>query len=219
MPTKSRNDALRKGRTKRDADKQARTAATAAADAKDNEAIYKRASQGAVNTAKAQNEEDEKFKREAAAKRQAELDRKAEEARVRDQRCEDTRPQRLVELKEAIAAWSAQTKKAAPYAAWISKHCDYKDTRGVLVQRERTGDGVIVRTKRVGSEAEAKCDAPKAAAVTQEMVEWVLDYEPDDAIYKGTMSHTCLQLDRAAGINFLVRGRDGDGELKAILAR
>lgn len=161
----------------------------------------------------------------------AEKDRKnAAKAAELEQECSATRAERLSYLKETIKEFHDELKELKPHLDWIGKHCGYKDTRGVLVQRERTKDGVIVRAKPVGEENEPDCDAQKPAGVTQERVKralWINTREESDPLGTnyatnrnqfGVVNARCASADKAAGLDLYVTMLDFEGQ-KAILAR
>jgi len=167
---------------------------------------------------------------EKAAAEKAIADQKERERRELEESCASTRAERLAYLKQTIKDYYAEVKELQPHYKWITAHCKYEDTRGVLVQRERTKDGVIIRTKAVGEEDALTCDAPKPAGVTQERVKrtlWLESREQTDPIglnyatnrnQFGTVNSRCAAADKAAGVDFYVTMTDVEGH-KAILAK
>lgn len=170
---------------------------------------------------------------EAARKQAVEDEKKRKEeevARVLEQECAASRPLRLTYLKQTITEYHAEIKELKPYSTWIEAHCKYEDTRGVLVQRERTKDGVVVRTKQVGEEDAQTCDAPKPLGVTHERVKrtlWLNSREDSDPLglnyasnrnLFGQENSRCATADRAAGLDLYVLMNDFEGQ-KAMLAR
>jgi hypothetical protein len=166
-------------------------------------------------------EREEERGREKAAAEKKTADQKEALRRNHEEECAVTRPSRLAQTKEHITAFITDLKKAYPHAHWIEKHCRYEDTRGVLVQRQRTSDGVVIRTKDVGKESEATCDGPRPGGVTAAMVEFVLDADAEAPVYSGRLleeNRRCVGPDEAAGVELIVLAKDGPG-MKAILAK
>lgn len=205
---------------------------------KDDQAIVNEMVKNANASAaerKAKNEEQVEHARQREAERQAEKDRRAAEAREQNEReareqekaCNDSRPERLADLKKQIGDFHAEMKKLAPHVDWISKHCKYEDTRGIKITRQRTADGVIIRTKAVGQEDDVTCNAPRPAGLTQAMVErgvYLDSIEADSptALYSGehdTMNLRCEKLDKAAGVDFFVQIGDFDAQKKILAAK
>lgn len=152
---------------------------------------------------------------------------KASEERTRlsalEAECSPDRAERLKDLKVQVGDFLADVKVMAKNEAWLAKHCERVDTRGVLVQRERTSSGVVVRTKEVGEEEEAKCNAKRPPGVTQELVELYLQMAAGERIgvYNGEYlqkNTICREADSAAGIDFFVTVGDADG-VKAIASK
>jgi hypothetical protein len=172
--------------------------------------------------------DEQKRDAENAAREKAAADQKVTDAkRAHEDMCTRTRPDRLAELKKAIIAYETQVQKVMPHEAWLQKHhCGYHDTRGILVSRERTAGGVIIRTKHVGDEAELKCDAPLPKGLSLDMVEWYVDFDDKAPIYGsdakdgveakyGRTNGGCEDADRPFGIDFSIRPSDPDVVEKA----
>lgn len=145
----------------------------------------------------------------------------AQKAKDTDARCATSRAERLSDVKDQIRAWQALIARAKPHLKWIDAHCKVEDTRGVLVQREHTKEGVIVRTKQVGAEAEARCDAPKPRGLDSDDVGALVMNTGDEVLYNGDFfdaNGECTDSDMKAGLNLFVHLDDFDGQ-KAILAK
>lgn len=187
--------------------------------------------------ARRQREMHETEERNHAAMEKRTADQKHEKDEKEERRasalaakCEASRPVRLADLKEKIKDYHAEIKKLAPHVEWIEKHCKQEDTRGVLVERERTKSGVIVRTKAVGLEEDVTCNAPMPAGLTKGRAARIIYWntlEPTDSVNLnydsdrndfGQENSLCAAVDRAAGIDLHVTMSDFEGQ-KAILAK
>lgn len=127
--------------------------------------------------------------------------------------CESTRAERIEATKEQVKAWLELLKK---HGEWALDHCDVVDTRGTLVSTERTPEGVIVRTRQVGSEAEIKCKGVRPKSLTDEQLEAILFATNDTVVGEPYMP--CVESDRAAGFEPVIRVTDAEA-MKALLGR
>jgi hypothetical protein len=175
-------------------------------------------------------EREERRAREKTEADKAATDNKEQAERELEQSCAGTRSERLADLKDKTRDFHAELKKLGPHLDWIEKHCKHEDTRGILVQRQRVKDGVIVRTKQVGEEYDVTCDAPLPKGVTKEMANratYFNSLEADDPLVLyysvdrnrfGQENSRCASADRAAGVDLFVKVTDMEAQ-KAILAK
>lgn len=159
--------------------------------------------------------EEQKLKKFEAAR---EADEAAEKEKAKlTASCEQSRPARLNDLQHRIKDWVDFLTK---YGAWTRDHCEIKDTRGILVSKEQTGEGVIVRSRRVGQENDVKCNGTLPSGLTQELVGTILQVRANPGtllldVTDGNASYdaedrACWKVDGDAGYSFLLRATDGE---------
>lgn len=192
----------------------------------DEAAAQQQAAFRAQSEAAHRNEETRRAWKEREARDQAEREAAAraeseQKAQAHDAECAESRPQRLADVQSQVRDWRAAVARVRPQLKWMLAHCKVEDTRGVLVQHERTKEGVIVRTREVGSEAEPRCDAPKPTGLLQSDVDLFLLNTGDEVLYNGDFSDAnngCADSDKRAGLDLAVTLTDGDGQ-KALLGK
>lgn len=177
-----------------------------------------------------QDAENRQRQREAEAKKRREDEQQAKVKAAEDlhemeriateHRCTSTRAARVLEVKQAIQEYVSWGKENEPRAKYFDAHCQVYDSRGLKVSREHVADGVIVRTREVGTEYDVKCDGapgrPKGIDANwyREISEML---EIGDAPLAGGDSHECAKLDaEALGTSLNVNRSDRVGRAKIL---
>ncbi len=127
--------------------------------------------------------------------------------------CDTSRVERIEAMKAQINGWLELLKK---HGDWIVKNCDVVDTRGILVTKERTPEGVVIRTRPVGEAAEVKCKGTRPRGLTDEDLKMVLFTDAETRV--GENNAACAKSDAVAGVDFDIRATDIEA-MKAMLAR
>ncbi len=130
--------------------------------------------------------------------------------------CEASRPKRVADAQSTARAWAALVARISPKMKAIRAACVAKDTTGTRVERERDGNGVIVRTRQVGAYDDIVCKGALPRGISKDDAHTALYFDQytstridDDTSLD---DDRCASADAAAGLPALnVTYGDGTG--------
>jgi hypothetical protein len=138
--------------------------------------------------------------------------KKRDEQSLRDE-CARSQAHRAEQLQQSAKEAKRALEIGAKYAKWVASQCSTVDTTGTHVSLEKSGGGVVMRTRKVGRPDDVVCRGAMPAGVTRDDVRAYLENVEPQPLWAGA---GCFDFDRPLGLDARTSNKDAAGIQKVI---